>query len=105
MDTAIHDQRVARGERFSDAIALYLNLDLKITPRSGPPETELIRRGDADAGLSFLPEGKAFAIGVAPVTFERFANIRIGSSARLSGDRSKRRQLLSAVRSGPDGDQ
>lgn len=62
------------GEGHVIALAIYLNLDLKIAPQSDLPESQFIARGNAASGVSFLPAGQAFAIGVSPATFERFAN-------------------------------
>jgi hypothetical protein len=56
------------------AFGLYLNLDLKIAPQSGPPEDDFIERGDVDRAVSFLPEDLSFAIGLSPDTFPRLAN-------------------------------
>lgn len=56
------------------AFGIYLNLDLKIAPQSGPPEEEFIPRGDAGRAVSFLPQDRSFAIGLGPDTFPRLAN-------------------------------
>lgn len=70
-------QRVLPGQvepAIQPAIALYLNLNLKVASQDGPPESEFIERGNADLGVSFLVKDRAYAIGVSPQTFERFAN-------------------------------
>lgn len=64
--------KVSRGG--ADAIGFYINLDLKVAPQSGPPESAFVERGDVDAAASFLPSDKAFAFGFSPTTFNRLAN-------------------------------
>jgi hypothetical protein len=60
---------------FQAAYGVYLNLpDIKIAPQSGPPENEFTERGDVNAAASFLPSGKAIAIGIRSTTFDRLAN-------------------------------
>ncbi|MEI2612207.1 MAG: DUF3892 domain-containing protein [Candidatus Promineifilaceae bacterium] len=58
----------------TDAIGFYINLDLRVAPQSGPPESEFVARGDVNAAASFLPADKAFAFGFSPATFNRLAN-------------------------------
>lgn len=62
------------GDGHATAFAIYVNLDLTIADQSDPPETAFTPRGNADLGVSFLKLPSAFAIGVSPETFERFAN-------------------------------
>ncbi len=67
-------KKVSAESDFQAAYGLYLNLDLKIAPQSGPPEADFTPRGNLDAAVSFLPAELAFAVGVGLPTFPRLAN-------------------------------
>jgi hypothetical protein len=51
-----------------------VNLDLRVAPQSGPPETECIDRGDTSRALNVLPEGSGYAVALGPETFARLSN-------------------------------
>ncbi len=59
---------------YQAATGIFLNLDWKISPQSGPPEDAFIPRGDLDKARSFLPAGRSFAVGVGAGTLARVAN-------------------------------
>lgn len=67
-------RKVEASDGFQDVFALFLNLNLKISSQTGPPEENFIARGDVNKALSFLPEDRAFAVGLGPKTFPRLAN-------------------------------
>ena len=59
---------------FQNVFALGMNLDLKTAPQNQRSEEEYNQRGNINRAVSFLPEGKASAVGIPIDTFRYMAN-------------------------------
>jgi len=60
----------------AECMALLANMDIQAGPQAdGPlPDGEMFERGKEENAISFLPNGKDIALGLASATFQRFAN-------------------------------
>ncbi len=66
--------KVRGGGGYENAIALLLNLKIKINSQSQRPEKKYIPRGNKNDAISILPKKHSFYIGVSKESFSRFAN-------------------------------
>ena len=67
-------KKVKAEDGYQAAYGLFINLNIKISSQKKKPEESYIERGNLDLARSFLPEGKAFMVGMGKATFGRLAN-------------------------------